>query len=91
MVTTILIVCLMLGIVLLILASRKILAWSRGQAAATLIALGIIGFMPAIIMRAGIIDTTASRVIVAVVYVFVFSITGSVILNGKIARRNHER
>lgn len=57
----------------------------------TQLAVGLYGFVPAIIMKSGVAETSALSVAIAILYFLVFSVVGAVLLNGVVARAEHQR
>ena len=75
-----------LGLVLLWISLRRITRWS--STLKTLVPLGfcVFGFVPAIVLRIGLFETTGTLVLVAMGYFIVFGVVATVALNGKVSR-----
>jgi len=78
---------LILGLFLLVLVRRHIVSWSRWSAAAALIGCAFYGGLPFILLRLGAIQGGALRIIFAGMYLFAFTIVGSLVLNSRNERR----
>lgn len=78
---------LIFGIALLVLIARRIVSWSRWCVVAVLVGCAFYGGLPFILLRAGVVEPTALRNIFAGLYLFAFTIVGSLVLNSRIDRR----
>ena len=67
-------------------AIRRVGGWSRLRRALTPIAFCLFGFVPAVLIKAGLVPWSAPTVIAAVIYFIAFSVAATVALNGAIAR-----
>jgi hypothetical protein len=75
-----------LGLVLLRASMKRIVLWSRVWRTLAPGGFALFGFLPAIVMRLGLIETTAPLVLVAIAYFLVFTIVAQVALDGKVSR-----
>jgi len=76
----------LIGVALLLVVARRIDRWTRVQTVLAPVAFALFGFAPAVVLRVGLIESTGVRVLFALTYFFLFSIVGSLLLNGKVAR-----
>jgi hypothetical protein len=82
----VLIAGLLVGLVVLYLAKLRIAKWRRVPARFALLAFGLYGFVPAIAMKLGVVETTTWGVVIAIIYFVAFSVIGAVLLNGIVVR-----
>lgn len=83
----VLILGLIFGLTLLVLIVKRIVSWRRPRIAATMLGCALYGGLPFILLRAGVIEVTALQNILAGLYLLVFTIAGSLVLNNKLERR----
>jgi hypothetical protein len=81
------IIGLIFGLTLLALIVRRIVSWPRPLTAATMLGCALYGGLPFILLRAGAIEATALLNILAGLYLLVFTIVGSLVLNSRLERR----
>jgi hypothetical protein len=75
-----------LGLVLLWIAMGRIVLWSRGWRTLVPLCFTVFGFLPAIVLRLGLFETTGPLVLFAIGYFVVFGVVATVALNGKVSR-----
>ncbi len=88
---TIWIVGLLVGLATFLVTKQRIAKWRRIPARLALLAFGILGFVPAMVMKLGAVETTSWGVTIAIVYFLVFSVFAGVLLNGIVARAEQRK
>jgi hypothetical protein len=78
----ILIVGIVLGLILVGVLKRRIPRWKLIHVRLSLLAVGLYGFVPSVLMRLGLIEATALGVALAGGYFLIFSVGSAVLLNG---------
>lgn len=71
-----------IGLVLVGILRQRIPRWKRVPGRLSLLAVGVYGFVPAILMRLRLVETTGLGVAIAIGYFFIFSVGSAVLLNG---------
>lgn len=74
------------GLVLFWGSMRRIVLWPRGWRILVPLAFAVFGFLPAMVLRLGLFETTGPLVLFAIGYFVIFGVVAPVALNGKVSR-----